>query len=224
MFNGWTGGASGSNYVQSNGITMNAPITATASWIAQYYLTVNSAHGTPAGQGWYNSGASESLNIPSPVGNAGIQYVFSSWSGSGSGSYSGSSASSSVTMDAPITETASWITQYYLTVNSTQGTSSGGGWYNAGAEITLSVSSPVPESIITQNICTGWTGIGSAPATGTNASLNFTINQPSSITWNWKSQIIWSTALLIMGVPLVTAIIGLSIYLLKNSQKFRKQK
>lgn len=224
VFNSWTGDASGSNYVQSNGITMNAPITATASWITQYYLTVNSAHGTPAGQGWYNSGASESFSIPSPVGSAGVQYVFSSWSGSGSGSYSGNSASSSITMDAPITETASWITQYYLTVNSAHGTPSGSGWYNAGADITFSVSSPVPESIITQHVCTGWTGTGSAPATGTNANLHFTINQPSSITWNWQSQFISSTVLLMMGAPLVTAIIGLSIYLLRNSQKFRKRK
>jgi hypothetical protein len=224
VFNGWTGGASGSNYVQSNGITMNAPITATASWITQYYLTVNSAYGTPAGQGWYNSGASESFNISAPVGSAGVQYVFSSWSGSGSGSYSGSSASSSVTMDAPITETASWITQYYLTVNSAYGTPSGSGWYNAGADITFSVSSPVPESIISQHVCTGWTGTGSAPATGTDASLHFTINQPSSITWNWQSQFTWSTVSLMMGAPLVTAIIGLSIYPLRNSQKLRKRK
>jgi len=224
VFNSWTNGASGSNYAQSNGITMNAPVTATASWITQYYLKVNSAHGMPTGQGWYNSGASESFNIPSPIGSAGVQYVFSSWSGSGSGSYSGSSASSSATMDAPITETASWITQYYLTVNSAHGTPSGSGWYNAGADITFSVSSPLPESIITDYACTGWTGTGSTPTTGTNTSLQFTINQPSSITWNWQSQFISSTVLLIIGIPLVTAIIGLSIYLLKNSQKFRKQK
>jgi hypothetical protein len=127
-------------------------------------------------------------------------------------------------MGAPITETASWITQYYLTVNSAHGTPSGSGWYNAGADVTFSVSSPAPESIITQHVCTGWTGTGSAPATGTNANLHFTINQPSSITWNWQSQFISSTVLLTMGVPLVTAIIGLSIYLLRNSQKFRKRK
>ena len=224
VFNGWTGGASGSNYVQSNGITMNAAVTATASWITQYYLTVNSTYGTPAGQGWYNSGASESFNISSPVGSAGVRYVFSSWSGSGSGSYSGSSASSSVTMNAPINETASWITQYYLTVNSAYGTASGSGWYNAGADITFSVNSTVPESILTQHVCTGWTGTGSAPATGTNANLHFTINQPSSITWNWQSQFISSTLSIMMGVPLVTALIGLSIYLLRNSQKFKKRK
>ncbi len=222
VFNNWTGGASGSNYVQSNGITMNAPLTATASWITQYYLTVNSAYGTPAGQGWYNSGTSASLNIPSPVGNAGIQHVFSSWSGSGSGSYNGTSASSSLTMDAPITETASWTTQYYLTVNSSYGTPSGSGWYNAGSDVTFSASPPVPESIITQHVCTGWTGTGSAPATGTNSNLHFTINQPSSITWNWQNQFIWSRVSLIIGVPLVAAIIGLSIYLRRNNQKVQK--
>ena len=34
----------------------------------------------------------------------------------------------------------------------------------------------------------GWTGTGSIPATGTTGSATFTINQNSSITWNWVSQ------------------------------------
>jgi hypothetical protein len=110
-------------------------------------------------------------------------------------------------------------------VNSLYGSPSGSGWYNAGATTTLSASPPVPESIITQHVCTSWTGTGSVPANGTSTSLDFTINQPSSITWNWQSQFISSTVTIIMGVPLLTAIIGLSIYLmLRNNQKFKKPK
>ncbi len=193
-------------------------------YVHQYYLAVISTYGTPSGSGWYNSGATAYAGLSSGAvsGGTGTQYVFNSWTGGASGS--NYIQSNSITMNAPITATASWITQYYLTVNSAYGTPSGSGWYNAGADITFSVSSPVPESIITQHVCTGWTGTGSAPATGTNASLHFTINQPSSITWNWQSQFISSTVLLMMGAPLVTAIIGLSIYLLRNSQKFRKRK
>jgi hypothetical protein len=66
-------------------------------------------------------------------------------------------------------------------------------------------------------------GTGSTPRNGTNTSLHFTINQPSSINWNWQSQVKWCTVSLIIGVPLVTAIIGLSIYMLRKAKKQEAQ-
>ena len=103
VFSSWSTG--GTNYAGSNGITMNSPVTSTASWQGQYYLTVSSSHGSPTGQGWYNSGASASFSVSTPIsGGAGTQYAFSSWAGSGSGSYSGASASASCTMNGPITK------------------------------------------------------------------------------------------------------------------------
>jgi hypothetical protein len=72
-------------------------------------------------------------------------------------------------------------------------------------------------------VCTGWTGTGSAPTNGNSTSLSFAINQPSSITWTWQTQYVWSTISIIIGVPLVAAIIGLSIYLFWNNQ-LKKQK
>jgi hypothetical protein len=401
VWNGWTGSGTGSYTGAGNNtalVTMNAPVTETASWTHQYYLTVSSVYGSASGQGWYNAGSSAPLGVATPFsGGTGMQYVLSAWSGSGSGSYSGSLSSTSITMNNPITETASWITQYYLFVSGGNGPS-GAGWYNsgstataysnwiwntvsgqsryaltnwqldgtnqnptrsntgnlttssitmstyhtvafvsttqyyltvdggngvsygtpsqtsdnwydsgtsttvssnwvwnvttgqsrtaitnwqldnvnqnpttqgsgtlttsnvtmttyhtvnfvsttqymvsvaspygspspstewfdAGADVTFSVSSPVPESIITQHVCTGWTGTGSAPATGTQASLRFTINQPSSITWNWQSQLILPRILLLAGAPSAAAvIIGLSIYLLRRRQILRKRK
>ena len=44
VLTGWSGNSSGSG-ATSNGITMNAPKTATAFWGTQYYLTVFSAYG-----------------------------------------------------------------------------------------------------------------------------------------------------------------------------------
>jgi hypothetical protein len=40
----------------------------------------------------------------------------------------------------------------------------------------------------TRYTCTGWTGAGSVPATGTSTSITFSITSPSSITWNWIPQ------------------------------------
>jgi len=205
--------------------SVTGAITINPTYVHQYYLTVNSTYGTPSGSGWYNSGATAYAALSSGIisGGTGTQYVFNSWTDAASGS--NYTQSNGITMRAPVTATATWITQYYLMVNSLYGSPSGSGWYNAGATTTLSASPPVPESIITQHVCTSWTGTGSVPANGTSTSLDFTINQPSSITWNWQSQFISSTVTIIMGVPLLTAIIGLSIYLmLRNNQKFKKPK
>ena len=131
-------GVTSEQFVKTGGSGIS-PITATGTFSAiyqtQYYLTVTSANGSPTGQGWYNAGVSAPFSVSTPTsGGTGVQYILTSWTGSGTGAYSGSSSSSSVVMNNPITETANWQTQYYLTVNSAAGTPSGqsSGWYNAG--------------------------------------------------------------------------------------------
>jgi len=100
---------------------MNGPKTATANWKTQYYLSVESDHGSVGGDGWHDAGTSISASVDSGViaGPTGVQYVFSSWTGDASGTdYSGSD---SILMNSPKTAEASWITQYYLTVSSAYG-------------------------------------------------------------------------------------------------------
>jgi hypothetical protein len=77
----------------------------TANFATQYYLTMNAGLGgsvSPA-SGWNNSNAVVGISATTSEGCA-----FSGWAGSGDGSYSGSNSSASVTMDGPITETASF--------------------------------------------------------------------------------------------------------------------
>jgi hypothetical protein len=115
--------------------------TVTASYTTQYQLTVTSSYGSPTGAGWYNSGASATFGVTSPasVVSGQSQELFTSWTGSGTGSYSSTLTSTSVTMNNPITETAGWQLQYYLTV--TGGNSvSGQGWVNSGTSTTASSS------------------------------------------------------------------------------------
>ncbi len=85
--------------------------------------------------------------------------------------------------------TANYKMQYYMTVTSTQGTPNPTtGWIDAGTQVTATITSPVPVTTGTQYVCTGWKGTGSIPVSGTASSVTFTINSPSSITWNWKPQ------------------------------------
>jgi hypothetical protein len=61
-------------------------------------------------------------------------------------------------------------------------------WFDTGTVITASVTSPSSGPAGVRYICTGWTGTGNVPASGTSSTVTFTITQPSNITWNWKTQ------------------------------------
>jgi uncharacterized repeat protein (TIGR02543 family) len=284
VWNGWTGSGTGKYTGPDNPaideVTMSGPITETASWTDQYYLTVNSDRDTPGGEGWYDSGdaAYATLTDGTVPGATGVQYVFTGWSDDASGT---GLTSDPITMDGPKTATANWMTQYqvtftssgigsdtgtttvvtintveyqqgtplqqawfdsgstidyaysdpvtattgkryawistsglaqsgksgtftvtgtgtvtgtyktqyYFTVTSTYDTPSGQGWYDSGSFVSSTVVSPVSGGTGTRYVCTGWTGTGSAPASGTGINTDlFIITEPSSVTWNWKTQ------------------------------------
>jgi hypothetical protein len=181
---GFTGDASGSG--TSGSILMDGPKLITFTWKTQYYLTVSSAHDTPLGQGWYDSGVLANFSVSSPVsGGSGIQYVCTGYTGDASGS----GTSGSITMSEPKIVTFSWKTQYYLTVSSAYDSPTPlSGWFDSGSSITESVTSPVSGGAGTRFVCTGWSGTGSVPSSGSASSVTFSITTPSSIIWNWKTQ------------------------------------
>jgi Metallo-peptidase family M12B Reprolysin-like/Divergent InlB B-repeat domain/FG-GAP-like repeat len=107
-------GGTGTQYVWSNwsdggGIshtvapTVNA--TYTANFTTQYFLTMSAGAGgtVSPSSNWFNSGQSVPITA-TPNGGFG----FSGWTGSGTGSFTGSSNPASVTMNGPITESASF--------------------------------------------------------------------------------------------------------------------
>jgi hypothetical protein len=103
-------------------------------------------------------------------------------------------ALTSVNYTSPITAAGTimgtYKTQYYLTVNSPDGTdATGQNWYDAGSTVS-SVASPVtingPLKITYAPM--GCIGTGSAPS-GTGTSIQFIISSPSSLTWKWHGQL-----------------------------------
>jgi PKD repeat protein len=170
-------------------VLMDANHTATAHYIIEYYLTVFSPFGTVGGEGWYPSGTTAYATLNTGVvdhGN-GTRRVFTSWSGDASGT--NYAQSDPIIMNGPKTAVANWKTQYYLEVSSAYGSPNPtSGWFDAESSITASVNSPVSGPTGTRYVCTWWTGTGSVPASGTGTSVTFTLNAPSSITWNWKVQ------------------------------------
>lgn len=58
-----------------------------------------------------------------------------------------------------------------------------------GSSVTASVTSPFEELPGLRRVVTGWVGVGSVPATGTGSSATFTLNEISSISWNWRTEV-----------------------------------
>ena len=105
--------------------------TITFNWQEQYYLTTSTNFGsvTPV-SGWYDAGSTVTLSATAPTAGSGEQYLWNGWTGTGTISYSGNDnpATNAVTMNGPINEAASWTHQYYLTVSSAYGSTTGSGW------------------------------------------------------------------------------------------------
>jgi hypothetical protein len=220
VFTGWSGDASGTT-LASNAITMTGPKAATANWKTQYYLNQSTNFGSVSPvSGWYDAGSNVTLSATPPTAEAGERFVWNDWTGTGSGSYTGTDAQSSLTMNGPVTESASWTHQYMLTVTSPHGSPTPTtGWFDAGASIRASVASPIEGLFVTQYVCSGWTGSGSVPASGTADTTDFTISQPSSIAWNWETQYLLVPLLTIVVVPVVLAV--LLVFLLLRRRKSR---
>jgi hypothetical protein len=93
----------------------------------------------------------------------------------------GNITATSVTVSAPTTVTATYKAQYYLTVTSQYDSPSPtSAWYDNNTSITAYVSSPS-----SGYSCSGWTGTGSVPASGSTTVASFAITSPSTLVWNW---------------------------------------
>jgi len=90
VFTHWSGDASGTNYAQSNGISMTSHKTAIANWKTQYYFSVSSVRGSPTGEAWYDSGTT---TVKSTVTTPSGGYETAGWTGTGSLSSGGTTGS-----------------------------------------------------------------------------------------------------------------------------------
>jgi uncharacterized repeat protein (TIGR01451 family) len=181
-FSGWTGSGTGSYSGTNNpaSITMNGPITENAAFIqnnVQVTVQTNPAGRTFTVDGtsyaaaqtfsWV-PGSSHTIATTSPQsGGTGVRSVWSSWTGGGTISH----------MVAPTTNktyTASFTTQYYLTMShGTGGTvSPASGWKNSGVTVSITATPSTGYSFST------WTGTGTGSFSGTTNPASITMGGP----------------------------------------------
>jgi hypothetical protein len=199
IFTHWSGDASGTNHSKSEPIYMDQNKTAIANWKIQHLATFSqtnldsSASSTVVTANGINKTFSE---LPYAIwvdSNAVISYSYSNVSSSTTGKRftltSITGPTSPITVTNPVTITGNYKTQYYLTVTSPYGSPTPTSrWFDTGTSLTASIITPWAGPTGIRYLCTGWTGTGSVPTSGTLSTINFAINQPSSITWNWKTQ------------------------------------
>jgi hypothetical protein len=149
---------------------------------------------------WWDQGSTHTFSYQSPlvVTPDAKQYAWSSTSGLSS------QQSESITLANYGSITGNYKAQYKLSVTSPFGSPNPiTGWFDSGASITASVTSPASGPTGTQYVCAGWTGSGSVPASGTGSSVTFAITSPSSITWAWKTQYYLAVRTLPSGVATI---------------------
>jgi hypothetical protein len=173
-------------------ISINGELTLEAEYEIQYRLVIDTNFGTTdpsVGEHWYNASSPVMISATAPSSTEGERYFWLGWTGTGPGSSNSTNNPVSITVDAPINMTAGWRHEYSLTVTSLYGSPTPPSeWLEAGTFINTSVTSPASGPTGIRYVCTGWTGTGSVLASGTSTAIAFTIDRPSSIEWNWKTQ------------------------------------
>jgi len=185
VFQGWSGDATGTA-TTSDPIPMVRPKVVVALWALQYYLSVETAHGTASGGGWYEAGSIVVVRLDSAIVSLspGTRAVFAGWSGDASGTDAG--ASSGILMDRPKTAVALWRTEYELQVLSAYGTVFGAGWYAAGALAYAGVNaSIVGIGAGVRAVFLSWSGEASGSGL---LSTAIRMDAPRAATATWKLQ------------------------------------
>jgi len=110
VFESWSDG----NTAPSRTITVAGPMTYTANYKTQYYLTITSEHGNVEGEEWYDEGSKAYAVLDEGKVDAGwpYEYVFKEWSGDASGKRLKSDA---IKMDGPKEAIAIWEKQFSMT-------------------------------------------------------------------------------------------------------------
>ena len=176
-FASWSDGGA-----RTHDVVADMPKTLMASYTTQYYLSVAGCN--PQGEGWYDSGttATFSTTSPCPPGATHTRYVFIAWVGD---SFT-TMPNASIVMDGPKTVTATWSTQYYLTVDSDYGTATGEDWYYGGDTAFAGLDADIYTVGTMQCVFAQWTG----DATGTNyaQSSGVVMDAPKTVTAQWMKQ------------------------------------
>jgi uncharacterized repeat protein (TIGR02543 family) len=183
---------------------------------ASLYVTVDgvkyASSQLPKTFSWF-IGSTHNLTLDSNIqGSSGVRYVFVQWSDGSTQN----SRSLVVTQDTKLT--ATYKTQYQLTVVSDIGNPLGTGWYDAGTQASFSVSSPQPGTGLMgtlggKSIFQGWSGDSNAAS----PSATISMDGAKTVTATWASDNTQPYAVL-GGIAAVLVIVVASVILMRRKK------
>jgi hypothetical protein len=95
-------------------ILINSTLDITAKFTSEYWVSVNSPYGSPAGSGWYAEGTNATFAVNSPIYLSNdTRRVFARWDGDSNST----SPQASLTVNSAKQVIANWKTQYALTIS-----------------------------------------------------------------------------------------------------------
>ncbi|MFA4985941.1 MAG: CFI-box-CTERM domain-containing protein [Candidatus Brocadiia bacterium] len=191
---GWvgTGSCPSSGLGQEVTFAVSAPSTCNFVWMYNFRLKIlnplNIGDPVPtAGDNWYSDGTRVPFQIAPFVNlGTGTAYSISGWRGTGA-VQDGSGSSGEVTMTKVSTLEWQWNAQYYLTIISQYGRTTGNdnGWYAQDSILTASCAQFYQPLLDVRYECRGWLGSGSVFDGVGLSTGNFRIIAPTSIEWRW---------------------------------------
>jgi hypothetical protein len=111
--------------------------------------------------------------------------------------------------------------QYYLTVESKYGNSTGEGWYDANTSAQFAITSSTTQDSGTQYSFSGWTGTGTGSYSGRNGYPIITMVGPITETANWEQASSLYSVLLIAVIILIMMLLA-TILAWKRRKKKQK--
>ena len=162
-------------------ISVSSDMFLSANFNSEYLLSLEPNGGATTPSGWYGIGTPVTITATSPTSLVENQsrYVFVNWTGD----IESDSTIVTVTMDRPYNVVANWKPQYYLRVESSYGVL-GGGWYDANAEATVSLSSTVLTDKGTRYLFVQWSG----DLSGVDPNQSITMSGPKFVSAMWVTQ------------------------------------
>jgi formylglycine-generating enzyme required for sulfatase activity len=195
---GWnlTGGQTASGSGSSGTFTQGADATLTWNYSTQHYLTTTTVGDgiVSTNGGWYDAGALVNIQAQPDSGA-----TFTQWTGDIVGC-TVNGATISVPVDrprGPITAQFSsalptydvQIVSAYPDVSPAPSTYT----YEQGQTVTFTASAAIPGSD-TRRVCTGYTLTGAVSQSGSETSVTLPITGNMTLTWNWRTQYLLTTA------------------------------
>jgi hypothetical protein len=181
IFEGWNDGVNSAERT----LNVSSQTTFIAQYGTEYLVSVNTPFGSPVGSDWYKRGDWARLSVQTIVDwGSGTRKTLEGWYKDGL--KIGSTGNVSINVSEPVLLVLNWDTEYLVSLSSTYGAPSSGGWYREGETANFSIQSIIDQGNGTRRTLGGWYKDGSLFSNEPNSS--FVVDEPVTLVTDWITE------------------------------------